>query len=445
MIDYVTLVVALLSKEIPMNVLKGLMMPFTHRNIPYNAIATNKFVGYEGGIKQMGLRGMRTSFKGNENANFFVQNSLHKLFTGGFNHNDFSYSELVTTIDKVCRLLKFPAERFKLKGRFEYGVNLQLDCNVNDLINADCSYKKAKAIPMIGNRKVYGKKFEYSKYAFKIYNPIMKMELENRKKLDVPHNILRIEIQTIISELRGKGKPIPVNTLADLKDKNILKRLGEELVKATSYLKLGVIISSDAGIDDWSTYYFFKNATKEQLQYSAENEEGKYVYRNDKYLKMCNEWSEQLHDLDLPQLVREKWDSLLYKKRDPHPCNIDEKKEVFNFRDNSQIHLNTMKQLKEIIRKNGFTYQRMERTDKTAIYAQIDNDSEVIGYEVFKIKTRGARWLKGRHLEAQERFPANEDFGYTAWSYRSIDRAREKFKQLEQNTKISSQLTHFVI
>lgn len=86
--------------------------------------------------------------------------------------------------------------------------------------------------------------------------------------------------------------------------------------------------------------------------------------------------------------------------------------------------------LPQIINKNGFKYNQVLRGKKTCIYAQW-YENNIIGYEVFIIRLCPDRFVKGKFLVAREKFPRNEDFGYTAWSINTLERALKVFKELE--------------
>ena len=88
--------------------------------------------------------------------------------------------------------------------------------------------------------------------------------------------------------------------------------------------------------------------------------------------------------------------------------------------------------LQTTIRKNGFVYNQIARTETTAIYEQTQ-EGEIISYEVFKIQTtkKDYTFPNGTLIKSgTERFPSNEDFGKTAWSIRNLDRAKKRFSEL---------------
>ncbi len=101
-------------------------------------------------------------------------------------------------------------------------------------------------------------------------------------------------------------------------------------------------------------------------------------------------------------------------------------KDIFTFAD--------MMTLESKIRKNGFVYELVERNDRVAIYAQYIED-EIIAYEVFIIRNRkeSVRKVGDKTFtySGGEKFPCNEDFGYTAYTCRTLERARSRFAELD--------------
>lgn len=92
-----------------------------------------------------------------------------------------------------------------------------------------------------------------------------------------------------------------------------------------------------------------------------------------------------------------------------------------------------METLNTTIRKNGFVYELIERSEYFAIYAQYIED-EIIAYEVFRIKIQKPRVGKFAGVEIQfvekELFPSNEDFGYTAFTCRTLEKAEARLKEM---------------
>lgn len=94
--------------------------------------------------------------------------------------------------------------------------------------------------------------------------------------------------------------------------------------------------------------------------------------------------------------------------------------------------------LPEAIIYNRFNYKLVERNDDFAIYEQW-NHGVVKCYEVFKIKKIDGSKMNNPHFKEiewtknyqfKEKFPKDEDFGYTAWTYKTVDDARKKYQSL---------------
>ena len=85
--------------------------------------------------------------------------------------------------------------------------------------------------------------------------------------------------------------------------------------------------------------------------------------------------------------------------------------------------------LPDIIRKNGFTYTKVLREGRKAIYGQMYCQG-IEYFEVFTIKESRQRELNGKILPAKELFPANEDFGKTAWCCRTLPEAMERYNRI---------------
>ena len=90
-----------------------------------------------------------------------------------------------------------------------------------------------------------------------------------------------------------------------------------------------------------------------------------------------------------------------------------------------------MEKLPLELKKNGFDYKQVKRTEKAAMYAQyMTGGTLLISYEVFLIQEQKesdtVMWGKAIHYDNKELFPSDEAFGKTAWSFQGLERA-EKF------------------
>lgn len=80
-------------------------------------------------------------------------------------------------------------------------------------------------------------------------------------------------------------------------------------------------------------------------------------------------------------------------------------------------------------RFNGYNYTQRLRNGYAAIYEQtVASDCKY--YEVFAIIRLPEKVIKGKLLPEREKWPKDEDFGYTAWTKRTLDEAIEKFAEI---------------
>lgn len=108
-----------------------------------------------------------------------------------------------------------------------------------------------------------------------------------------------------------------------------------------------------------------------------------------------------------------------------------------------------METLKEEIKRRKsdvFVYRLLKRNKFVAMYSQTYTDCDeprIVSYEVFQIKTQkeAIRNIGGAMVKfaAKEKFPTDEDFGYTAWSITDVKKAEERFEEL---TRKSLSLIH---
>lgn len=90
-----------------------------------------------------------------------------------------------------------------------------------------------------------------------------------------------------------------------------------------------------------------------------------------------------------------------------------------------------MKKLPIHLRKNGFDYEQIKRGTKACIYKQIIPGAPH-QYEVFRIKVKKARIVKGNEIPAKEWFPHDEAFGVWAWSIQNLELAYAVFEWIEK-------------
>ena len=96
-----------------------------------------------------------------------------------------------------------------------------------------------------------------------------------------------------------------------------------------------------------------------------------------------------------------------------------------------------LKKLPHRLKKNGFWYELICRTNSKCLYAQKSNYGGKDKFEVFKTRIREYR--KGMEQlgranetteEFSEAFPHDEEFGIRAWFYPHIEQAMERYDSL---------------
>jgi len=87
----------------------------------------------------------------------------------------------------------------------------------------------------------------------------------------------------------------------------------------------------------------------------------------------------------------------------------------------------------EPFKKNGLWYKQIKRTDSKAMYGikLTENSSENYhGYEVFIVKIIPKTMAFGKEYPEREKFPGNEEFGTSAWSLSTRERAEKYYEEL---------------
>lgn len=81
------------------------------------------------------------------------------------------------------------------------------------------------------------------------------------------------------------------------------------------------------------------------------------------------------------------------------------------------------------LRYHGFNYTQICRGTRSCLYRQT-YQGKTVGFEVFIITHQPEILIKGIVYPARERWPKDEDFGKTAWSYWTLEERQIKFDQL---------------
>jgi len=155
---------------------------------------------------------------------FELRVSLHKLINqGAHNYNRFSFQDLVKVITELCTKYQLDPSQLKVVT-LEFGLNVFLPLAANSYVNLIKCFKRK---PFSINRfegKGQMLQFDLTQYAVKCYNK----GLQYQNVYNTPNNLYRFEIHAKKSEYINR---FGVYTLADLLQKDKIKKLGVELLK----------------------------------------------------------------------------------------------------------------------------------------------------------------------------------------------------------------------
>lgn len=94
------------------------------------------------------------------------------------------------------------------------------------------------------------------------------------------------------------------------------------------------------------------------------------------------------------------------------------------------VIIRSIKRLAPCIKTKGFEYRQIRRGIRAVLYSQ-SLKRHIVGYEVFRIKDRKSRIIKGIIIQPAEIFPPDEAFGVWAWTTCTEEKAIRKFRELE--------------
>lgn len=198
---------------------------FNHLNRNYS-LTHHHSEGFDKKTQEMVIRD--TYFRDFYNLNLkitnrkgLIENSLHCLYNNinganiNRNDNDFSYSNLLTSLDFVQNILDYSPDEMNLSQGLEFGFNLIIPFNVDDFILNSCillNYKPHTHLDSTDTKTLIS--FTNGYYRLKIYN--------KSKQFSLPYPLLRIELKFI--DKRGFCK-LGIHTLSDLADKENLYKI----------------------------------------------------------------------------------------------------------------------------------------------------------------------------------------------------------------------------
>lgn len=94
-----------------------------------------------------------------------------------------------------------------------------------------------------------------------------------------------------------------------------------------------------------------------------------------------------------------------------------------------------MKTLPITFTKAEWHHEQIAREGLRAIYKRWKDSSPAPHYEVILIKEGKEFTIKGEDYPATELYPSANDFGVRGWTYPTLERSQQKYKELKPPTK----------
>lgn len=211
--------------------------------VPIPCPRTGEIIKYQGIFKNL-----RFTLKAGK---LNIENSLHKFYKGN-NYSDYSFSELMKTVNQIEKFTTIKAKELNIK-KLEFALNIITDKPAYQYLPMFSDFKHKEYDKMKSNAFWYGIKYVFTEYTLKIYD---KSEMVKRtESINLNQNILRFEIQYT----RNRRLP-SINTLADLINKEKIECLFEELINQVEKLNcIGDEDFSDISSRDREMYFAGQN------------------------------------------------------------------------------------------------------------------------------------------------------------------------------------------
>jgi hypothetical protein len=84
---------------------------------------------------------------------------------------------------------------------------------------------------------------------------------------------------------------------------------------------------------------------------------------------------------------------------------------------------------------DGFTFRLIQRAGDIVLFSKSKPTHPRETFEVVVLQQHPARVIFGKAYPARESFPPPESWGSAGWSLTSIDRAKEKFRQVLESQR----------
>ncbi len=169
----------------------------------------------------------------NNQTTLYLKGSIHKYYTNGTNYNDFDLCSLKKALFDLFNKLDIDIQNTQIHS-FEFGVNINTNISVYELINNIVNYKGKLPIYRDFNNTGQIIKFEFTQYILKIYNKGMQGYNKGYFKTN-EDTLLRFEIHIDKMQYIQK-KGISIYNLNDLLNPLYINQLGSLLINTFNEL-----------------------------------------------------------------------------------------------------------------------------------------------------------------------------------------------------------------
>lgn len=306
MIDFIKTSLTLPTEKIPPEILKGEGQPFVWQDLNFLHTEKKTYQATKESLSGLQMGNLKIVLRDGIAGKLEIANSLHKVAHSGANHADFTFNELVQTLEYIGDTLDIDFLNAKIIGRFEFGVNIEVDV-ASEFYEMAHAYRTCKSMPMHSNGKKYGANFHLSNYAVKIYSPYQKVILKDRMKPAFQENIIRFEIAANSCYLRQRK--VNLNTVKDLTNIKNLLTLGKILKDISKQINFVPMMPIGLNMQDAEIWLLFKCVTETQLKHFRKRQPKTYYRHKERFeemLKKCDTNTDFFSSA-----IEEKWTELL--------------------------------------------------------------------------------------------------------------------------------------
>ncbi|MCI2230352.1 hypothetical protein MC378_14325 [Polaribacter sp. MSW13] len=212
-----------------------------------------------------------------------IENSLQKFYMGN-NYQDFTFSQVLTALDKLNSNLPIDIYKTTLL-RADVGVVINHDTTQET--DRWLDYKGTLPIPMIKGNVIYGKEIRKTNYKFKAYNKTF--EAQKTTGIKLLNKLMRVELKGNNRYFNNRTNPIGLYTVQDLIDPIKYRLLANELLNFYASIKK----KTNLNFSKWSTketrlygYMNYEDSAKAMKQHHKEThkkERGQFLKLLTKY------------------------------------------------------------------------------------------------------------------------------------------------------------------